>query len=38
MRSRAEVIGIFIIIGLLISNGTGYCWDLAIDAEMAHTI
>ena len=38
MRNRAEVIGIFIIIGLLMLNGTVYSWDLAIDAEMAHTL
>ena len=38
MLNRAQVIGIFIIIGLLMLNGTVYSWDLAIDAEMAHTI
>lgn len=38
MRIKINFIGIFIIIGLLMFNGIGYCYDLAIEAEMAHAI
>ena len=38
MRRNVIVFSIFVIIGLLMFNGIGYCWDLAIDAEMAHAI